>query len=117
MVGIYKYENKLNHKIYIGQSTNITKRKWEHVHAPSDSSLIDTLLKKYGEDNFEFAIIEECMAEELDSREIYWINYYNSYENGYNLTKGGQSQFGEYNISAKLNNNKVGEIIKLLETT
>ena len=35
MIGIYKYENKKNGKIYIGRSTNITKRKREHLKNPS----------------------------------------------------------------------------------
>ena len=61
--------------------------------------------------------MEECKAEELDEKEIYWINFYNSYQNGYNLTKGGKSQYGENNIQAKLSEKEVKEIIFLLEHT
>lgn len=117
MVGIYKYENKLTHSVYIGQSVNITKRKWEHLNDPSPTSLIDQRLQQYGEEAFEFEIIEECLPEQLDAREKYWINYYNSYKNGYNLTKGGKSQFGENNIQSKLTEGEVREIINLLEFT
>lgn len=47
-------------------------------------------IRKYGIENFNFDIIEECSADELNEREKYWISYYNSYgENGYNLTPGG----------------------------
>jgi DNA invertase Pin-like site-specific DNA recombinase len=44
-------------------------------------------MKKYGIEHFFVEEIEE--TEELDDREIYWIKYYNSYENGYNATLGG----------------------------
>jgi hypothetical protein len=48
--------------------------------------------KKYGIDNFSFGVLEECTLDKLDEREIYWIKYYNSYNDGYNLTLGGQFQ-------------------------
>lgn len=117
MVGIYKYENKLTHSVYIGQSINITKRKWEHENRPSPTSLIDQRLQEYGTEAFEFEIIEECEPDVLDEREIYWINFYNSYNNGYNQTLGGQAQYGENNIQVKLTEKEVKEIIKLLEET
>ena len=48
-------------------------------------------IKKYGKENFIIELIEEVRTEELNSREIYWISYYDSYEKGYNNTKGGQN--------------------------
>ena len=50
MIGIYMYENKIDHKKYIGQSVNIAKRRWEHLHSPSVSSKFDNYLRKVGED-------------------------------------------------------------------
>lgn len=98
MIGIYKYENKLNGHIYIGQSSNIEKRQSQHkydaLYRPERSCVIDQAIHKYGIDNFDFSIIEECSLEELNDREIYWIQYYNSYENGYNCTLGGKSLKG-----------------------
>ena len=41
MIGIYKYTNKLNGKIYIGRSVNITRRRWEHLNSPSPYSYFD----------------------------------------------------------------------------
>ena len=91
--GIYKIENNINHKVYIGQSTNIELR-WRHHRSPNSSiRLIYPLYRaidKYGIENFSFDIIEECKKEELDEREIYWINFYNSFNEGYNQTSGGQ---------------------------
>lgn len=115
MVGIYMYKNKQNGKIYIGQSVNINRRRREHLQNPSESSKFDNHLKALGEEAFEFSILEECKAEELDEREKYWINFYNSIENGYNINPGGQVKHGEKNIWSKLNEIQVLEIIKLLE--
>lgn len=117
MVGIYKYENKLTHSVYVGQSINITKRKWEHENCSSPTSLIDQRLQEYGTEAFSFEVIEECEPDALDEREIYWIKFYDSYNNGYNQTLGGQSQFGENNLLAKLKEKQVKEIIGLLEKT
>jgi len=44
---------------------------------------------KYGEDSFEWEVIEYCDPEFLDEREIFWIEYYNTYNDGFNLTTGG----------------------------
>lgn len=119
MIGIYKYENKLNRKIYIGRSVNITKRKWEHHHKPSPYSYFDQTLKKIGEENFTFEIIEECSVEELKEKEKYWIKYYNSCvlenrEGGYNLTHGGEEYKSDENPWAKLSIAQVEEIINKL---
>ena len=95
MTGIYKIENLLNGKIYIGQSINIEDRWKRHLFdsRPSKlsekSSVIHKAIGKYGAENFKFFVVEECQAEDLDDREIYWIDFYDSYYNGYNCTKGG----------------------------
>lgn len=89
MIGIYKIENKINGKIYIGQSIHIEQRWSEHLYQSSHCTLLKYALAKYGQDNFTFEVIEECSQQELNEKEIYWIEFYNSYENGYNLTRGG----------------------------
>lgn len=91
MIGIYKITNKLNNKVYIGQSNNIQRRFEEHKYQEKNSA-IHNAIKKYGLENFNFEIIEECSLEELDEKEIFWIKYYNSFEDGYNLTLGGQAR-------------------------
>lgn len=90
-IGIYKITNKLNNKCYIGQSINIENRFEEHKKYKSHSSrYLHNSIKKYGEENFSFEIIELCKKEDLSTREIYWIDFYNSiFPHGYNLTKGG----------------------------
>lgn len=99
-VGIYKFENLVNGHIYIGQSINIEQRYLDHLKRARNKGIynheynspLHRAIRKYGIDNFDFSIIEHCEITELDQREIFWISYYNSYENGYNLTRGGGHQ-------------------------
>ena len=92
MIGIYKIQNLINGKVYIGQSINIERRFHQHKYDDSQNSVIHRAIKKYGIENFSFEVIEECNYKDLDEREIFWIKYYNSSNknNGYNLTLGGQ---------------------------
>ena len=96
MCGIYKIQNLINGKIYIGQSVDIDYRfrnhKSESFNPKSNAydTAIHRAIRKYGVENFLFDIVEECCQDELREREIYWINYYGSFGNGYNLTTGGE---------------------------
>lgn len=93
-IGIYKIENLINHKIYIGQSIEIEKRWQKHLNT-KDNFVIHKALQKYGKENFSFQIIEECDLLDLDNKEQYWINYYNSLiPNGYNMIPGGSNGAG-----------------------
>lgn len=93
MIGIYKIENKVNGKVYIGQSKCIEYRWWRHkrdLNANEHENIyLQNSWNKNGETAFEFILIEECLEEELNDKEIYWIQQYDSYKNGYNLTLGG----------------------------
>ena len=115
MIGIYMYENKTNGKKYIGQSVNINRRRREHLINPSSSSKFDNYLAALGEKEFNFSILEECSSDLLDEREQYWIKFYNTIEQGYNLSPGGQTKRGAKNVWARLTEPEVLEIIKLLE--
>ena len=88
--GIYKVTNKINGKVYIGQSVDIGKRWRQHMTA-EDDNYFHKAIQKYGVENFEWEIIEKCKKKDLDEREIYWIEYYDSFNKGYNCTKGGDS--------------------------
>ena len=87
MIGIYKITNTINHKFYIGQSNNINRRFSEHKNLNHEKcpSLL-AAYKKYGVENFTFEVLEECKIEELDDREMYYIELLNPQ---YNRTKGG----------------------------
>jgi hypothetical protein len=90
---IYKITNKINGKVYIGQTYSSLENRW-HTHKNAwkghrhCQALYDAF-DKYGIDNFQIEEIEKCDITDLNDREIYWIEQYNSYENGYNLTRGG----------------------------
>lgn len=97
MVGIYKIENLITGKKYIGQSIHIEKR-WNDEKrrafqeaTPEYTYPLSQAFRKYGLDSFTFEVIEECSVQELNARERYWIAYYNSFYDGYNQTLGGDS--------------------------
>lgn len=102
---IYKIQNKVNNKVYIGQTVKSAEQRFnQHKHnfdKPYFSQLaIYKAFKKYGIDNFTFEEIEKVPDQLLDEREKYWIQYYDSYINGYNLTLGGRSvQLYDWDIS------------------
>lgn len=95
--GIYKITNKINDKCYIGQSFNIEERWKQHITTERKrypNKLLYKAFNKYGVNNFDFQIIEECSEESLNTKEQYWIQYYHSciYDEkgyGYNCTFGG----------------------------
>lgn len=91
ITGIYKIQNNINQKIYIGQSKNVEMRWKQHIYSAETGSQypIHRALRKYGLENFSFSVLEECEASELNDKEIDWISKLNSYEEGYNCTRGG----------------------------
>ena len=104
MAYIYKILNTINDKVYIGQTIkSIDERFKEHIykshsektHPPLHQAFIDL-----GEENFFIECIEECTQEKLDVQEKYWIQYYDSYNNGYNATIGGAGITGVYRYKA-----------------
>lgn len=99
---IYMYSNKTNGKKYIGQTLDEKSRIREHkCHANSrtDSQFaFYSAIRKYGWDNFEYEVLVRVETEDkkslintLNQLEVYYISKYNSYENGYNNTRGGNS--------------------------
>lgn len=93
---IYKATNTINGKVYIGKTKNtLESRKSEHFRkAKNPKLLFHKALNKYGNDNFDWEVIYECGNEvELSNAEIKFISEYNSIENGYNLTTGGEGGY------------------------
>ena len=95
--GIYGIYCKTTNKWYIGQSIDI-KRRWRQELQGKCNHLLKEDLKKYGVDNFTFSILEECPQEELNNKEIYWINEKSAFLHGYNLTTGGSGTKNNGNI-------------------
>ena len=87
---IYKVTNKINNKIYIGQTIRTLEERIKEHTRKRNSSLYKAF-NKYGIENFEIEIIDKCdTTEELNKKEIYWIKYYDCLvPKGYNLCEGG----------------------------
>lgn len=119
--GIYIIKNKINQKIYIGQSVDIEERWVKHCagYGIAHNSAIDMAIQKYGKENFTLEIIELCQREELNEKEAYYADLYNSYApNGYNINKCGEAfhnpqrdkEISCYNITT-------GQLIKTYPST
>ena len=84
--------------MYVGLSVDIEKRWKRHKYELKNNSHHNEYLQrtwnKYGKGCFNFEIIELCDSSLLNKREIFWINYYNSYKDGYNSTSGGEGRSG-----------------------
>lgn len=92
---IYKITNTINSKSYIGQTIqNVKERFYQHCATKCSKAVsnmaIHRAIKKYGKSNFTVEVIEKIDSANLNDRERYWIRYYDSYNNGYNSTEGGQ---------------------------
>ena len=106
---IYKITNKLNGKCYIGQTSDYKRRFIEHKalgYGQEKNKVLYLAFQKYGINNFNFEIIAYC--EDYNEKEKFYIAKYNSFENGYNMTSGGEnppinkgenSPFNIYDIS------------------
>ena len=92
--GIYRITNIKNKKSYIGQSTDIGARWGAHLKTSlgldgCSHSRIHDAIREEGVENFTFEILEKCDKSELNNREKYYINFYETNSYGYNSTKGG----------------------------
>jgi len=84
---IYKHTNKINGKCYIGQTKNI-KWRWFPKNYFYCSKFYNAILK-YGWENFTHEVIKICDETNVDYYERYYIKFYDSMKNGYNLETGG----------------------------
>ncbi len=93
MTGIYAIHNIINDKYYIGQAGNIEYRWMQHRSrlkcGTHENKHLLSAYNKYGKDAFQYSVVEECKKEELDDREKFYIQKYDSYEHGYNQDLGG----------------------------
>ena len=91
--GIYKITNQETGECYIGQAVDVRKRWYEHskfmlqIDAPKNNQLY-AAAAEYGLDSFSFELLLECKPEELNEKEKYFIELYNSDAIGYNGNKG-----------------------------
>lgn len=95
MIGIYCIKNNINGKEYIGQSVNIQRRITDHKsRAFSEghneyNSPLHQAIRKYGWSNFTVTVEKECLPEDLNYWEAYFIETKNTIaKNGYNISSG-----------------------------
>ena len=94
MIGIYSIYSKSQDKYYIGKSKDVYKRIQKHLsdlrlnHHHSD--YLQHVYNKYGENDLEFKVLQECTYEETSELEKYYIQKFDSYNNGFNSTLGGE---------------------------
>jgi len=86
--GIYAIKNIYNGKMYIGRSINVMNRGRDHFYDLRNnqhhSNYLQNSFNKYGENAFIFGLIEEYDKTLLTEKERYWIDYYDTFKNGYN---------------------------------
>lgn len=90
VAGIYKIENLINHKVYIGQSLDVYRRFIAHINA-KDTTKFHNSLRKYGYKNFSFELIKETY--DLNYWEYILVKLYKATDEryGYNMVEGGMS--------------------------
>ena len=119
---IYKITNKINGKSYIGQTIQeVKERFYQHCATSCSQAVLNMAIHraifKYGKSNFTLEVIEEVEPSILNDREKYWINYYDSYNNGYNSTIGGQDgckPFKDLNVESIINNYNQGKSLRFI---
>lgn len=99
--GIYKITNNISGKCYIGQAVDIRSRLMEHLNASNTGkNVIYKAIRKYGADNFTCQVLliintfgktKQEIKLELNAHEVFYIDLYDSYNSGYNMTPGGDS--------------------------
>lgn len=112
---IYQIKNSETGKCYIGQTTDFKRRKREHLNElrkhKHSNLYLQNAFDKYGEDCFEFTILEECDKEQANEREIFWLNNFggfDSYDN-YNLCQAGGAKGISEETKEKLRSKTVSE--------
>lgn len=102
MAYIYKITNDINDKVYVGKTKiSIERRFSQHCRERKKERCrnrpLYIAMNKYGVEHFHVELIEE--TDNPEEREMYWIDFYNSYHYGYNATRGGD---GKCHVDKKL---------------
>ena len=99
ITGIYAWINEINGKMYVGQANNLYKRVYCEMsnfrnNNPQNLIKLEHAINKYNLDNFRVVKLLECPKEHLNKIEKLLIEYYDTKNNGYNCTYGGDGVLG-----------------------
>lgn len=100
---IYCITNLINNKKYVGKTIYSIDKRWrQHINDSKKNTCelrpLYKAMNKYGIDNFTIKELEQCDDQLLSIKEQYWIDKYNTYQNGYNATLGGDGKiYLDYN--------------------
>jgi group I intron endonuclease len=118
-IGIYALTWEGTDKVYIGLSTRIEQRFMDHVASMKankhDNFKVQQAYITYGIPSL--IIIEKCSVEELNSNEVYWIEEFDSIENGFNIIEGGGSSYGHRHTTSKYSKIQILKTFILLAKT
>ena len=93
VTGIYKITNQKDNMCYIGQAVDVATRWKQHakcglgIDTPASNKLYKAMIQD-GIWNFSWELLEQCPRSDLDEKEKFYINLYQSYEYGYNSNTG-----------------------------
>ena len=91
---VYMHKNKINDKVYIGQTGTSVEDRWQNGKGYKGCTLFERAIKKYGWENFEHIILEDNLTrQEVGVAENKFITLYDATnpEKGYNISTGGES--------------------------
>ena len=108
--GIYKIENTVDGKVYVGKSVDFYRRYHQHVYAHRKANSrranrhLYNALKKYGIDSFVFSVLEVCRREDAAELELFWMRELKSLDRafGYNLRADSSSGMITHEDTRKL---------------
>lgn len=110
---VYKITNKINGKVYIGQTTETLEKRWKRHcgYQLNDGTYFHNAIKKYGADNFSVELLAEANNQlELDEKEFYYIDLYKS--NSYN-SKFEKGKCGGDTLSKNKNLDEIKQKLSL----
>lgn len=117
-IGIYGIRNIINNKIYIGKTGMNFGDRWDSHRSllnnnKHDNPYLQSAWNKYGQDQFEFVVIEDCSLDVLEEKEKYYIKLYKDIGLSYNIHDGGNEGYNLGKHLSEETKRKIGEKNKL----
>lgn len=104
----HRYKSYKDKWVSFGSNGRFKEHVWEaYSQKKTQSYALNNAIKKYGENKFTIEVIYKCTINWLDYFERLFISIYDTYNNGYNLNKGGWGgalHYSVYERSSKTRN-------------